>query len=651
SPGAVRSQTIDVHDIQGAGHISPLNNQLVSGLDGIVTAVSSNGFWIAEPAPDSDPATSEGLFVFRGSATKPAVGQLVSVAGRVSEFRAGGSGGFENLALTQISATGSTGGFTVLPGEGALPLTVVGVDRIPPTEVIDNDTAGAVDGAGAGPFDPAQDGIDFWESLEGMRISVAGAVAVGPRNNFGEIPVAPSAIASVRTPRGGLIVRQLGPAGDYRPGDFNPERVLLDDVIVPTVPAPQTLVDVGDTFASDPVGVLDYSFANFKLLVTATPIPVDAGLEREATSPAGPQELAIATYNVENLSAVDSPAHVARLANQIVNNLRSPDLIAIEEMQDNSGDVNEGGDDGVVAADQSWQRLIDAIVAAGGPRYAYRQIDPVNNADGGVPGGNIRVGFLFHGERGLRFVDRPGGNATTDTNVVATPNGKSARLTVSPGRVLDTDADGFDAFTATRKSLAGEFRWRGETLFVVATHFSSKGDDHPLFGRFQPPIRFTEFGHPPMHPQAGTEDGWRHMQAQVVNDFVDDILAVDPAANVIVLGDINDFDFSETVDILEGTATAAPLVAGPDSDGSGRTLPGGARVLTTLFELLPPNDRYSYVFEGNSQVLDQILVSNSILERAPTYDVVHVNAEFADQVSDHDPSVMRVAFQPRRGGN
>jgi uncharacterized protein len=66
-------------------------------------------------------------------------------------------------------------------------------------------------------------------------------------------------------------------------------------------------------------------------------------------------------------------------------------------------------------------------------------------------------------------------------------------------------------------------------------------------------------------------------------------------------------------------------------------------VLTTLMDTLPANERYSYVFEGNSQVLDQILVSDYMLDRFPLeYDVVHVNAEFADQASDHDPQVARI---------
>jgi hypothetical protein len=105
---------------------------------------------------------------------------------------------------------------------------------------------------------------------------------------------------------------------------------------------------------------------------------------------------------------------------------------------------------------------------------------------------------------------------------------------------------------------------------------------------------------------------------------VDELVAADPQANVIVLGDINDFEFSQTVELLEGG------------------------VLTTLMDTLPPAERYSYVFEGNSQVLDQILVSNPLLRSFPVdYDPVHVNAEFADQASDHDPQVARLDLRGR----
>jgi predicted extracellular nuclease len=620
-------------EIQGAGHVSPLAGQEVFAVEGIVTAAGGGGFWMTDPDCDELDATSNGIFVFGGSAT---VNQIVSVSGTVTEFR-GQPPDDRSLSLTELTNP------TVDPLGVAEPLPpiLVGVDRVPPTEIIDNDSETTVEESGS--FEPATDGIDFWESLEGMHLRLVGAEAVGPTNRFGEIAVVSTAGgAGLRTARGGIVVQDPERDGDYGPGDFNPERVFLDDVLAAT-----PSVNVGDGFVTDPVGPLHFSFNNFKLLPTASPVRVDGGLLPEVVVPAGPHDLAVATFNVENLSPRTSSTIVNRLAQQIVENLQSPDLIAIEEIQDNNGTTNNG----VVAADLSWQRLIDAIVAAGGPQYDYRQIDPQNNADGGAPGGNIRVGFLFHSERGLEFVDRPGGASTSDTDVVPTPNGKGAQLTQSPGRVLDASAFGSFAsqvFAATRKSLAGEFRWRGETIFVVANHFSSKGDDRPLMSRYQPPWRFTEYRSlttdiPPV------EDGWRHAQAQVVNNFVDEIRAVDPNAHVIVLGDINDFDFSETVQVLSGERTADnPDPAMADGDGSGPTTPTGLDpILHTLFRGLDADERYSYVFEGNSQVLDQILVSSSLDALEPTYDVVHVNAEFFDQASDHDPSVMRVAFQPR----
>ena len=107
-------------------------------------------------------------------------------------------------------------------------------------------------------------------------------------------------------------------------------------------------------------------------------------------------------------------------------------------------------------------------------------------------------------------------------------------------------------------------------------------------------------------------------RAAIVNRFAGDILAADKQAHVIVLGDLNDFEFSETLDILKGVE------------------------LRNLVETLPQPERYSYVFEGNSQQLDHILVSRALMSPGAEYDSVHVNAEFADQVSDHDPQVARL---------
>jgi predicted extracellular nuclease len=588
-----------IYEIQGAGHTSPLAGRGVVDVPGIVTALrlapaSARGFYLQDPSPDVDDATSEGIFVFTSPAVPSvAVGDAVTVNGTVSEFRPGGDP--DNLTITELTAPNIT---VVTSGNPPPAATIVGAGgRTAPTEVIEDDAGGNVETGGV--FDPATDGIDFYESLESMLVQVNAAAVVGATRSFGEITVLPDSGAwatGLRTPRGGIL---------YSYADPNPERVIVDDEILRDQIVPRPLgkampdMNVGDDVTSPIVGPLDYSFSNFKIQATTMPVFVSGGIRREVAGlPDKSKELAIATFNVENLNPGNPAAKFADLAELIVDNLRAPDILAIEEIQDNDGTTNNG----VTDASQTYAMLIAAIRSAGGPTYAYRQIDPVNNADGGVPGGNIRVALLFRTDlKHLSFVDRPGGSSTTDTQVVGTVN--HPQLSASPGR-LGTSSP---AFLDTRKPLVGEFKVHGRTLFVVVNHFSSKNDDQPLNGPNQPPTRFTEVP--------------RHGQAQVVNDFVDEVLALDKKANVVVLGDINDFEFSTTVDILTA---------------------GG--VLTTLVDTLPSNERYSYVFEGNSQVLDQILVSGAILSRGPAYDVVHVNSEFADaiQASDHEPSVAHV---------
>jgi predicted extracellular nuclease len=252
--------------------------------------------------------------------------------------------------------------------------------------------------------------------------------------------------------------------------------------------------------------------------------------------------------------------------------------------------------------------LVGAIVAAGGPQYEVRQIDPVNDQDGGEPGGNIRQGFLFRSDRGLAFIDRPGGTSTSETTV--TTSGGAPRLSSSPGRIDPSNA----AWTASRKPLAGEFTYQGQTLFVIANHLIAKAGDDPLFGRHQPPVEVTK-------PE-------RLQQAQVVHDFVQSILAVDESANVVVLGDMNDFQFSDPLGILTGAST-------------------GDEVLTDLVNNLPEAERYSYDFEGNSETLDHILTTQHLTE-VTVLQPMHVNAEFADQASDHDPMLALITLVPDR---
>jgi predicted extracellular nuclease len=133
----------------------------------------------------------------------------------------------------------------------------------------------------------------------------------------------------------------------------------------------------------------------------------------------------------------------------------------------------------------------------------------------------------------------------------------------------------------------------------------SKSEDDSPFGAAQPPVRRSELR--------------RRAQAAVLGGWVRDLLAVDPGAAVIVLGDLNEHWFGEPL--------AALASAG----------------LESLIVRVPLEERYTYVHAGLSQVLDHVFVSGAIAAGAEV-DVVHTNADFPAwrRASDHDAVVVRL---------
>ncbi|MFD0166030.1 endonuclease/exonuclease/phosphatase family protein [Streptomyces decoyicus] len=572
-----------IHDIQGSTRISPLAGQQVSEVPGTVTAVrsfgSARGFWVQDPRPDSDPATSEAVFVFTGKETpKVAVGDALTFSGTVSEYYPGGKdAGLQSV--TEITGATWKVNSSGAPVPAAFKLTASSVP---------NRYAPAAGGKSIESLKlrPGAYALDRYESLEGMRVAVSDAPVVGATNTHHEL-WATAEPRHQRTARGGTLYRSYA--------DPNGGRVKVTSLI-PFSERPFPVADVGDKLTGTTAGPLDYdSFGGYSLQATELGTLTDHGPAPETTRKQKSDELAVATYNVENLAPTTPQAKFDRLAKALVHHLSAPDVVALEEVQDDNG----AKDNGVVTAGETLKKLTDAIKAAGGPAYEWRQIDPVNDQDGGQPGGNIRVAFLFNPER-VSFTDIKGGDATTPVQVVA-DHGK-ATLSASPGRIAPADP----AWKASRKPLVGQFSLKsrpGSRVFVIANHFNSKGGDQGLDSRFQPPARSSE-----------TQ---RTAQARLVNAFVKDLLAKDPKADVVVAGDLNDYQFSPALKSLTA---------------------GG--VLTDQVGRLPAAERYGYVYNGNSQVLDHMLTSRR-LTRAD-YDIVHINAEYADQASDHDPQVLRI---------
>lgn len=569
-----------IRHLQGRDHTSPWRDRQVGEISGIVTAIDpagrDRGFWMQDPKDDGDDATSEGLYVATAEVNvEVAVGQAVAVRGVVRE-----SGPDDELTTTQLRASA----IRIVSSGNRLPEPIViGRDgRRPPSEVIDDD--------GLGRFEPETDGLDFYESLEGMRVEIRDAVVVGPTSRYGDLIVVADlgADAALRSPGGGLVLR---------PDDANPERLFIGSRLQLGDP-PST--DVGARFTAPIVGVLDYSFANFKILPSQAMPAFEPGPRLDETTrlKATANQLTVASFNVLNLSARDPEAKFSQLAGVIAHRLAGPDVVALQEVQDRTGPT----DDGVVDATATFEPLINAIEAAGGPRYEFRQIDPVDGADGGQPGGNIRVGYLFHPAR-VEFIDRGQAGPTDATGAETGAEGLKLRL--SPGRVAPEDP----SFAGCRKSLAGEFRFRGHTIFLINVHLSSKGDDDPLMGRRQPPQRATE--------------EQRLRQAQVLHEFMESLLAVDPDARVVVLGDMNEHEFRPPIAALKGERWV------------------------NLLDQVPREDRFTFIYQGNAQVLDNVVISPALAAHAePEIDIVHAQANVAHGwwASDHDPVVVRLTF-------
>ncbi len=532
---------VNISTIQGAGHVSDFVGQPVV-TSGIVTALTTNGFWLQDAAGDSNAATSDAIFVFTSSAPTVAVGDAAEVTGRVSEFARDGG-----LSVTQITLTS----VAVSSGGNALPAaTLIGIGGLlPPTETIDDD--------GLSAFDPATDGIDFWESLEGMRVTLDAPLVVSNTNTRGETDVVVSTGigATGVNERGGITIST---------GDYNPEKIQID-YTQDNLP----LLSQGDVLASV-TGILTYSFDRYEVLATeAATVTRDVTLADNDTTLSGDANyVSIATFNVENLDPTDGALKFSLLAKDIVYSLKAPDIIAVQELQDADGAGSGGNLSGTITANL----LIDAIFAESGIRYSYAEIAPSErNTTGGEPNGNIRNGYLYQDDR----VDLVEGSLM----------------------LIDTAI-----FTGTRRPLVATWSFQGEQFTTVNVHFTSRGGSDPLWGATQPP------------QDAG--DAARLAQADAVGDYVTSITTLDSSKQFVILGDWNGFYFEEAQQQLTR---------------------GG--VFTNLaVALLPEEERYSYVFDGNAQLLDNMLATSGLLAGA-RYDAVHINAEFTNGNSDHDPQL------------
>lgn len=555
----IKNEPVRIHDIQGKSHISPYKGKDVKAVTGIVTQVDKSGFYMQDPQPDEDPATSEGIYVYKKDGGVK-VGDSVSVDGQVEEFiGAGYADRFDtDLSITEIKAK------LVIVNESnqTLPKAVVlGENGVKiPDAIIDND--------GFGIFDPTEDAIDFYESLEGMLVTVPQPKVIGPQKN-GNLYVTTANGSQKVTTKFGTPLLQADNA--------NPERLSIKV-------ARNYVAKAGDQLLGDVTGTVGYDYGNYRISpIGDFPALQDGGFKQlGANIQPRLDKLTVATYNIENFSAnkkETSDEKVRRLAYAIKYNLKMPDIIGVQEMQDNNGTVNDGTTDAKLSA----QRLIDAIQEIRGPKYEYVEIAPENNKDGGAPGANIRVGFFYNPSR-VKLAQKP---VLLEKNVV---------------RIGENNA----LFDDTRKPLAAEFTFQGQNIVVISNHLNSKLGDASPFGKIQPLVLKSE--------------ARRVQLAEEVNGFVKGIQGRHANAPVVVVGDMNDFEFSKPMQALKGD------------------------IMKEMLETVPQENRYTYIHDGNAQALDHIFVTNNIAPHT-IVDPVHLNSNIMEEngrMSDHDPVLAQI---------
>lgn len=600
SLSAVSSLTIG--EIQGTASRSPLAGQVVHNVTGTVTAKGSDGFYIAGER-SNDARVSTGLFVF-GSASVASVnvGDAISLSGRVTEYRSNSRS--NDLFLTELT---NPANITVISSGNTVTPLVLGKDRSPPTRFLSALDTGA-DGFLTVPnnssrieevnanLQPDLYGLDFWESLEGQLVSIPKPTALGFENNFGEFWIHGDWPVTGKNERGGLTLN-FGPGGIP---DGNPEALMLGPPLDGSK-NPKPALGAG---LSDIVGIVTYRFGFYYVLPLTAP---EITSRRDSFVPAttlnarhGLLDLCTITfgdYNVENLTPTSG--HMPTIAAHIVTYLKTPDFMFLQEIQDNSG----GANDGTVSANITLATLTKAIYDISKVAYSFAVVDPVDGQDGGQPGGNIRTAFLYRPEY-LKLVKGTAGGSTDAVKVEGRRG--HPKLNLNPARIDPTNP----VWAETRKPLVAHWQTKlGFDLFTVNLHLSSKGGSSSTQGDARPPVN------EPIENRSG--------QIASVAGFVKDVLALDRSANIIVGGDFNEF--------VQTRSAYSPLTS----------------LLTSIDEAakVPEYERYSYVFDQNSQQIDHAFVSPALARRNIEFEHVHINT-WADsravRISDHDPSVGRI---------
>jgi len=561
----------EIYEIQGSGASSPLEGNLVLSEDNIVTAVGPNGFFIQTPdsRDDADVNTSNGVYVFTGSAPTVAVGDQVDVSGNIIEFF-----GFTEFAFGSSVNVDSSG--------NALPAVTVFDDTVPSPD----------------PTAPSCS-IEF-ECYEGMLVQITGGSVTGPNQRFGGAN--PDLIAEVNiTAANSRTFREPGiefpGLAGYPEWDGNPEVFELDP---DKLGLPNQIIPAGSSF--DATGAIGFEFGGYELWpseLTVTPAPLPVAVRSREVA-----EMTVGALNLFRLyDDIDDPEvpridpntgieyeppsndtviatdeylrRLTKFSGYIRTVMLAPDILAVSEVE----------------SLKVLQDLADQIKADDAALDYTPYLEEGNDV------GGIDVGFLV-----LDTVEVDEVTQLGRWEILQVPGYDDSLLNDRPPLLLEGRqvADGSDF-----------------PIAVIAIHSRSLGG---IDG-----------------DEADRVQAKRLAQAQFVAQQAQDLQTANPDINLVVAGDFNAFEFSDSyVDVtgqMKGEIVPADNVLfGPDLVDPN---------LLDQVLMIDPGERYSFIFRGNAQVLDHALTSTGLDELVRDFQFGRGNADAAVDLINDDTTVLR----------
>jgi predicted extracellular nuclease len=590
-----------IHHIQGStGKSAFLGSTLT--LNGIVTARTSDGFFIQLPdgEADADPNTSEGIFVSAAGAP-PALatlGNRISVTGEIFEYQSY-SDPPRVPTDTQIIMTG---GSSVISTGNALPAPVV---------LTAADTDGAI--------------LENLERYEGMRVSVGSLTVAAPTGGtvnettatattdgdfFGVIAGLPRPFREPGIPITLGVLQNDWPQLIPR-FDINPERLRVDSDGQTGIPPIEV---ISGAVITNMTGVVSQVRMGYAILPDSAPV-VSGNTPAQSIDPPGENTLSLASLDLQRFydDTVDHPGspeivltpaafsgRLKKASMAIRTIMRYPDVIGVQEVEN------------LATLEAIATRVNSDSAAAGDPDPGY-------------------IAYLTEGN------DSEG----LDVGVLV----KSAR--VDPVEVAQFGAD---ATFINPNTGTAEILFERPPLLLRATVPDSVSNSFPFTVIVNHLTGMDEFlgGFPPFRHRAQ-----RRAQAEYMAGFLQSRQGAAPAERIIALGNFQAYQFNDGVVDVMGTLRGNPtpsthvLLASTDLVDPD---------LLDIVDLLAAGQRYTHIFRGSAEMLDHILYTGNVAYRAPQAEVARIGADYPEtyrnddtrpeRVTDHDAPVLRISTIP-----